>query len=190
MNLQDRVRNILTRPAAEWSVIAAEPADVATLYRSYILPLAAIPAIGMLIGLSMVGSMFTGGFGVAFAVRAAIAAYVSTLVGTIIAAFVVEKLAPSFGSHGDTAQALKLVAYATTPVWIAGILYIFVILTPLILLAALYAIYLFYLGLGPVMHTPPDKTVGYMIVSAIVVIVVNLCVQLLMRAIVPGPMYF
>ena len=32
MNLQARVVNILTRPAAEWPIIASEPTDVASLY--------------------------------------------------------------------------------------------------------------------------------------------------------------
>jgi len=45
MNLQTRVKNILTQPASEWTVIAAEPTDVMGLYRNYIVILAAIPAV-------------------------------------------------------------------------------------------------------------------------------------------------
>lgn len=41
--------------------------------------------------------------------------------------------------------------------------------------AALYAVYLFYLGLPPVMHTPGDKVIPYMVIAAIVIFVINLC---------------
>jgi len=167
MNVQTRVVNILTRPASEWAAIAAEPSDIASLYTNYILWLAAIPAV-----CTLLGWIFLGGF-FAFGLTAACMIYVSALASTFIAAFVIEKLAPNFDSHGDTVQALKLVAYAYTPVWIAGVLRLVPMLAALTILAALYAIYLFYLGLPPVMKTPSDKVVPFMIVAAIVVIVIS-----------------
>ena len=44
MSLQERVTRILKQPQSEWPVIEAEQTDTATLYKSYIAPLAAIPA--------------------------------------------------------------------------------------------------------------------------------------------------
>ena len=96
---------------------------------------------------------------------------------------IIEKLAPNFDSRGDTAQALKLVAYASTPVWIAGVLHLVPLLGVLILLAALYAVYLFYLGLAPVMKTPQDKVLPFMIVSAVVVVVVSVCLSFVLTAV-------
>jgi len=171
MNLQARVMNILTKPQTEWPVIAMEPSDVASLYKNYILILAAIPAVAGTLGWMLIGGFF-GPVGLTFAIMSGIMGYCVSLASAFIAAFIIEKLAPTFDSHGDTAQALKLVAYASTPVWVAGILRIVPLLGVLILLAALYAVYLFYLGLAPVMKTPGDKVVPYMIVSAIVVVVV------------------
>jgi hypothetical protein len=189
MNLQTRVVNILTKPASEWPVIAAEPTDVVGLYRDYIAILAAIPAVATLIGLGMIGTPFIGTLGFGFALRAALVNYVSALVSAFVAAFIIEKLAPNFGSSGDTAQALKLVAYSSTPVWIAGVLNLIPVLAVLILVAVLYAIYLFYLGLPPVMKTPSDKVVPYMIVSAIVIIVVYVVLGAIMAAIGGVSMY-
>ena len=100
----------------------------------------------------------------------------------------IQQLAPTFGSRGDLAQALKLVAYSYTPIWIAGVLYLIIFLAPLGIIAALYAIYLFYLGLPPVMHTPPDKVVLYMLVSAIVVIVVHFVLQAIVGTMMMTPM--
>src|SRR5262245_57816741 len=74
MNLQTRVVNILTKPASEWQVIAGEPTDVATLYTSYIVILAAIPAIATFLGLTLLSMGLGIYFG--FALRLAIVSYV------------------------------------------------------------------------------------------------------------------
>jgi hypothetical protein len=177
MNLQTRVINILSKPKQEWPVIASEATDVATLYKQYIMPLAAIPAICGFLGMTIIGvtiplvgqirtPMVSGLAGM-------VVGYVLSLVGAFLAAFIVDKLAPSFQSSGGLVQALKMVAYASTASWVAGVLQLIPMLGALVLLAALYGVYLFYLGLPSVMNTPPDKVIPYMIVSAIVIIVIS-----------------
>jgi len=176
-SLQTRVTNILTKPADEWRVIAGESATVEGLMRNYAAPLAAIPAIGIFIGYTIVGVsvplLGTIRYGIVRGFVSACLAFVFALVGAWINAIVVEKLAPTFQSRGDTAQALKLVVYAMTPVWIAGILNLVPLLGILGIVAGLYAIYIFYLGLPVLMGTPADKVVPYMVVSALVIIVVS-----------------
>lgn len=180
MDLQKRVTNILTTPKTEWLVIAAEPTDVASLYRNYIIILAAIPAIGTFLG--------TARYSLGAGLYAGVLQYVSSLIAPFVSAFIIEKLAPTFKSSGDTTQALKLVAYASTPMWLAGIFNISVFLMPLLLIAGLYGIYLFYLGLPPVMKTPLDSVVPYMVVAALVIIVVYIVLASIVAAI-SGPMY-
>ena len=180
MNLQTRVTNILTKPKEEWPVIAAETTDVPTLYKSYIAILAAIPPIGSFIGMSMIGVSLpilgTYRYGLAHGLTMAIVQYVLGLVGIYLAAFVIDKLAPTFQSQSSTIQALKLVAYASTATWLAGILNMIPALSVLGILAGLYGIYLFYLGVSPLMKTPSEKVIPYMVVSAIVIIVVMVVV--------------
>ena len=168
MNLQTRVINILTKPAQEWPVIASESTDVAALYKEYIMPLAAIPAICGFLGMRLIGvtPMVSG-------LASLIVGYVLSLVGIFVAAFIVDKLAPSFQSSGGIIQALKMVAFASTPSWVAGVVQLVPLLGVLALLAVLYGVYLFYLGLPFVMKTPPDKVIPYMVVSAIVIIVIS-----------------
>jgi hypothetical protein len=177
-SLQTRVVNILTKPADEWRVIASEPATVEGLMRNYAAPLAAIPAVGQFLGYTIVGLpvplLGTIRFGILRSFVGACLAFVFALVGAWIAAIVVEKLAPTFQSHGETAQTLKLVVYAMTPVWIAGVLNLVPALAVLGIVAGLYAIYLFYLGLPVLMSTPADKVIPYMVVSALVIIVVSM----------------
>ena len=61
MSLQTRAVAILTKPADEWRVIAAESATVEGLMRSYAAPLAAIPAIAQFIGFTVFGITGAGG---------------------------------------------------------------------------------------------------------------------------------
>lgn len=177
-SLQPRVVNILKSPATEWPVIAAEPTDVGTLYREYIMILSAIPVIATFIGQSIIGVTmpFSGPYRTPMVngISLMIVSYVMGLVGVYINAMVIEWLAPKFGSSGSRVDALKMVAYASTPMWVAGALNVLPLLGMLVLLAMLYGIYLFYLGLPVVMKTPPDQVVGFMVVAAVVMIVVSL----------------
>jgi hypothetical protein len=171
--LQKRVVGILASPVSEWRAIAGEDDDIASVYRRYILWMAAIPSVCLFVGLGVIGTPFSGRLGLGIAVSSAIYSYIGSLVGPIVAALVIEKLAPRFKSSGSRVNALKLVAYASTPVWVAGIFYVFLYVAPLAFVAVLYAAYLFYLGLPPMMNTHPENVVPYMLVSAIVLLVIN-----------------
>jgi hypothetical protein len=179
MDLKTRATNILTKPAAEWPVIAGESTTPMDLITTYAAPLSAIPAICSFIGLSIVGVSvpFAGTFRTSMmsGLSSAVVRFVLGLVGVYVSAIIIEKLAPTFQSRGDTTQAMKLVVFASTPIWLAGVFQIIPVLGILGILAGLYAIYLFYLGLPPVMHTPTDKVIPYMIVAAIVIIVISVC---------------
>jgi Yip1 domain len=177
MDLKARVTNVLTKPKQEWPLIASEPGDVVQLYKEYVMPLAAIPTICGFLGMTFIGvtvpSIGTLRTPMVSGLTGSIIEYVLTLVGIYLGAYIVAKLAPTFQSSGGIVQALKMVAYASTAGWIAGVLRLIPALTPLIFLAALYGVYLFYLGLPVVMKTPPDKIVPYMVVSAVVIIVIS-----------------
>jgi hypothetical protein len=187
MQIQQRVINILSKPAAEWPVIAQEPTDIGMLMREYAAPLAAIPAVCRLIGMTVIGITMpivgTIRVGPVRGLVNAIVSWVMALVGAYVAAVVIEKLAPTFQSRGGTLPALKLVVYSMTPVWVAGVLSLIPALGPLAIIAALYSIYLFYLGVPVLMQTPADKVVPYMVVSALVMIVVMVVLGLITAAI-------
>ncbi|MBC7710744.1 MAG: YIP1 family protein, partial [Rhizobacter sp.] len=53
--LIERVRGIVLSPKTEWEKIAAEPADVKSLFTGYAMLLAAIPAVCGLIGSTVIG---------------------------------------------------------------------------------------------------------------------------------------
>jgi len=81
MNLVDRVKKILIQPKQEWPVIATEPHTVQDIFTSYVMILAAIPAVAGFIGLSLVGAT---GFGFTYRVPiGAGIAYMSSTQGTV-----------------------------------------------------------------------------------------------------------
>jgi hypothetical protein len=80
-------------------------------------------------------------------------------------------------------RSAQLVAYSSTAVWVAGIFYILPSLGFLAVLG-LYAIYLFYLGIPVMKHTPEDKRVIYMIVCAVVIVVISYVVMIVVDRIV------
>src|SRR5689334_21834420 len=169
MSLQTRVTGILTKPAAEWRTIAGESTDVAALLRDYAAAPAAIPAVCQFIGGTLTG---VPGFfrtyrtGFISALAGATVAWVMAVVGAWIAAIVIAKLAPTFQSTGSTVQALKLVVYSMTPVWVLGVLYLIPPLGVLVILGVIYSMYMFYLCIPVLVHTPPTQVIPYMVVSA------------------------
>lgn len=184
MNLVDRVKNILVQPKQEWPVIAAETTDVKTLYLGYIMILAAIPAVAGLIGMTVLGSMF-GRIGMGFGLVSAILGYVLGLGMVYVVALIADMLAPSFDGEKNFIQSLKLVAYSMTAGWVAGIFHIIPGVGALLsLLASLYGIYIFYLGVGPLKKVPEAKAVGYTVVVIIAVIIVGVIIGAITGAVI------
>ena len=182
MDILERVKNIIMTPKTEWLVIAAEEPNTAQIFKGYVLPLALIPAIAHIIGLSVIGRgmMFSSSWGIAMGLIQFILAFV----GVYISAYVIAYLAPRFGSQQDMGRAVQLVAYSYTPAWVAGILSIVPALGVLVFVGGLYGLYLVYLGLPHMMKTPQDKTIGYLVVSIIAVIVTYWIITLILTSIV------
>ena len=172
MNLINRAKSILLTPKTEWSLIESEQTDIKTLTINYMLPLALIPAIAGFIGFGLIGQnvlgMHIGSAG--YGLRYAIVNLVSTIGGAFLTAYIIDLLAPSFGSEKNFLQSFKLVVYSYTPMMVAGILLIIPSLSILATLAGLYGLYLLYIGLQPLKKTPEDKKTSYFVVSLIVVI--------------------
>ena len=189
MDIVSRVKNILRTPRTEWPLIAGEPATIGSLYNGYIIPLAAIGPVATLAAFTL-GGAFGGG------ILFVIIGYALSLVAVYVTALVFSKLAPSFGGRDDLVQGLKLAAYSSTAVWVAAVLHILVLIpgvayvTSLVLLAAaIYTIYLFYLGASPVLGIPEDKAAIFTLVAIIVVVVVYLVLSAVVGFLIGGGMH-
>jgi hypothetical protein len=185
-NLVARAKAILLTPDTEWRVIDVEPASIASLYASYIMILAAIRPVATLLHSIVFGY---GAFGVVYhpsLIRAcveSIVQYAISLAAAYVMALIIDALAPSFGGQKSQVQALKLVAYASTATWLAGI-FTLIPGTGILGILGLYSIYLFFRGLPVMMKSPPEKSRAYTAVIVIVAIVIAVVLVPLTSAIV------
>jgi len=165
MNVVERAKGVCLSPDLAWAVIANERAGASGLIAGYVLPLAGTAAVAQVIGESVVGRSL-GLFGtyrtpLGTGIGLALASLVFAAVGVVLMSLVIDALAPTFGAAKNREQALKLAVYSATPVWVAGVLQILPALGIVVLLGALYSLYLLYLGLPRLMKCPPEKTVSY-----------------------------
>ena len=190
MALVDRVKKILLQPNAEWAVIASELTNTGTLYRSYILPLAAIAPICGAIGWLVFGVPvpFTGTIRLPLTTALTNAAimYALSLVMVFLLALVIDALAPSFGGQKNQVQALKVAAYSSTAWWVGGIFTLVPALSIITLVCSLYSLYLVYAGLSPLMKSPKDKAIPYTIVIILVAIVLFVMLAAVRQAFLPS----
>jgi Yip1-like protein len=182
MDVVERAKAIILTPRTEWAVVEQEPGDPAYLFRNYVALLAAIPAVCGFIGTQILssGPHRIGFFG---GIVAAIVRYILAFVLVYVVGLITDALAPTFGGAKSQPNALKLVVYSMTPVWLAGI---FLLIPGLRILSilGLYGLYLFWLGLPPLMKAPDDKSVPYAAAVVVCAIVATLVVGAIVRAIV------
>ncbi len=180
MGLLDRVKNILVTPKTEWTVIAGESSSTGDLFGRYVAPLAGAAALCGFVGNSIVGFSvpFLGAMRtpVITGIGMAVFSFIMAFVGIFILSLIVNALAPSFGGEKNPGQALKVAVYSYTPAWIAGLLLILPLLSPLSVLISLYGIYLLYRGLPRLMKNPEEKSTGYTAVVVICAIVVGVVI--------------
>ena len=173
--LVDRAKAILMKPKEEWPVIAAEKTEIAALYRTYVIPLAAIGPVANAIGGALIGTNLVGVGAVRVpftnAVVGAVIAFALSLLGTYVVARVIDYLAPRYGGTRDLTGAFKVSAYSSTAQWLVGIFSLIPALSGLSILG-LYGLYLLYLGLPVVMKVPAEKAMSYTVAVVVAVIVV------------------
>jgi len=188
--LIERAKGICLSEVPIGPKIAAETTDVKSLYVGYAAILALIPAICGFIGMTVIGVSMP----IVGTIRTPIAAGLAQLIigyvlglGVIyLVGMIVNALAPTFSGEKNLIQALKLVIYSSTPVWIAGVLSLIPMLGVLTIIAALYGLYLLYIGLPVLMKNPEDKSIGYTALIVVCYIVAALIVSVVIGALAGG----
>lgn len=180
---------ILTKPNDEWKVIKGESLTIADMFTKYAMILAAIPAVAGFIGYCLIGVSW--GFGtiripIGRGLVWTILQYVLSLAGVFLLAFIIDSLALSFGAKKDLVGSMKVVVYAYTAVWVAGVLFIIPSLAVIAAILSLYSLYLLYLGMDHLKEPPADKKMAYFIVSIIITVVIYFIIGYLVQVIAFG----
>ena len=184
MSIVDRAKGILLTPKTEWPIIAAEPATTGSVI-TYAAILALIPLVASVLG----AVLFVGrlGLGINLVLASAVISYLIGLGILFVMGIIAAALAPSFDGQNSQIQGLKLIVYASTPVYVAGVLQIIPGLNIIASLVGLaYGIYLIYLGAAPVMGVPAAKTGGYTAVVVIVWIVLQMVISAIIVTAIVG----
>lgn len=179
-----RAAGMLARPGRTLSVAAAESATQRELWTGYVLPLAAVAPICSAIGLMVFGA---GIAGVGIQLRTPLVQtllgaaidYGLALVAVFVLTLVVDLTAPLFGGVSNRVQALKLVAYSGTAVWLAGAFDLYPQLGfPMSILGGLWSLYCLYLGLPILMRAPHGKDLNYFATVLLAAVVLFLALRL------------
>ena len=194
MSIVERAKNIILKPTDEWNVIASEPATIGGLFTGYAMPLALIPLASTILftgilGISAADMMGFGG-GMPLDLMAIAGMAILSLIVSIVSLFVmgtmVKLVSPSFNGTSDKVQAMKLMAYASTPSWVVALLSWIPFLGAVLGFAAIvYVVYLIYCGLNPVLGVPKEKIAGF----TVVIVLIYVVVALIMSGIVAGLLY-
>jgi Yip1 domain len=183
MDIVARAKGLILRPREEWYRIAAEPASTGSLFISYAMPVAAVPAVAGFIGAALIagtlGMRFgVPGVGIGTLLLHSISAYLLGLVGVWVLGKIVQALAPRFGGTGDEVAAMKLAVYSPTAAWLAGV---FALIPPLAILGilGLYSLYIFHQGAPVVAGVSADRALGFTALVVLCAIVVNVLVAML-----------
>ncbi|MGZ2371186.1 Yip1 family protein [Ancylomarina sp. YFZ004] len=183
-HLLNRIKLVVVNPKEAWAKIKDEPTSSKELIVSYMLPLVLIPTIASFIGYGLTGSnTYFRASSISWGLNQAILAFAGAFLGVFVSAWCIHKLAPSFGTQTSINKALKLVVYAYTPSWLAGVFYLVPTLAILGLVASIYSLYILYIGFVPITQVSEEKKINYFIVSLIIIIAVSIILSLILGAI-------
>jgi len=173
IGIAERVKGILVHPRATWAAIDKEPTTTAALYVGYIAPLAGLSALARLIGVAVFGFPVIARPPFWTVLVWAALYFGFELLAVDIIAFVIDWLGPVMGCPECEGvprhiQALKVAAYARTPLWIAGVATIVPTLQLIALIVGgIYAVYLLWLGIPELMRAPKHRIPVYALLTVV-----------------------
>ena len=168
----ERAKALFTRPKEVWPEIDRDMTPSGELFTRYAAPLAALaPIVGFITGRVFNWSPF--GFSFFGQLFTAVGGYAFSMVNLLVLSFIASKLAPRFGGEGSPRDAFKLIVYSSTAAWIANALAMIPGLG-FIGIGSLFSLYLFFLGIGPIMKVPEMEKRRFGAITIVCAVALNL----------------
>jgi len=187
--LFDRVWAMIFNPQETWNTIKGEATNIKDFYLRYLMILAAIPAVCGFLGLVVFGMRlpFIGTVRVDFfpALGHHIFQYVLMLVVIYLVALLIQQLAPRFQGACTLLDALKLTGYSMTPGMVAGVFSLFPPLGFISFIAAIYGIYLLWLGVPVMIGVPQEKRPVFLAAVIVGTIIISFVLSVLIMSLAP-----
>lgn len=181
----NRIKEVLLNPREAWEVISTEEGVVSDVLKKYVLPLAAIPALASFIGYWLIGvkvPLWGRMASFEWGLSQAITSYVSLVAGVLISGWVISYLASKFDANVSFGNAVKMVAYSYTPIFVAGIFYLIPSLSIIAGLAGLYGLYILYIGFEHITKVSKEKHTTYFVISLLALVLVYFLLGLIIAA--------
>ena len=191
MSIVGRAFRLISNPSDEWDVIADEAASAKGVFFGYAMILAVIPMVveipfsiwyGMEALRSKGISSDPEAIGLTPFVAMALIRYLVALLALIAVILIVHLIVSTFDPWTKIVQSTKLMAYATTPAWVAGLISGVPIIGPLLtFIAPIYVIFLIQIGLHPVVGVSGGRG----ILLTIVIVLIYAALWLLASVVTP-----
>ena len=174
-----RAKGVLFEPRVTFKAVDSEFTKPGELWGRYIIPLALLGPLAGALGRFLFGRRVAGqsvgeSFLVTDALIWAVVSFILALAAVFILSKIISVLAPQFGGQKNDVQALKVAAYSSTPIWLAGVFNIHGLFLMVTIIISLYSLFLLYLGLPILMKVPQDRAMGYTAVVIIAAVVLFL----------------
>jgi hypothetical protein len=169
------IRALLFYPKKVLPPFLLHPTPLRPLILGYVLPLMAIAPLARLIGGQVAGllSSSTKSLPLLVSLRGVVAYIIIGLIAFAASAEIVCQIAPLLNLKRNRKQAYRLLAFAGTPAWLAGLVYLVPGLGPLSLAGAGYTLYLIYIGVPQAMTLDDDDASGYVVLALVAVVAVH-----------------
>lgn len=158
---------VVLNPRLGWQRIASQRPSLLQTLLLHTIPFALIPAVCWYFGVTTQGWVVLGEpvkLTPESALPMCILFYLAMVAGVIFLGYMVNWMAGSYDTEGGLAKGVALISYTASPFFLAGFLGLYPVLWVDILvgtLVACYSIYLLFLGTGPVMGVPPERSFLY-----------------------------
>jgi hypothetical protein len=185
-NLINRAKELILSPKLTWEIIKNEDVKILDFLKTYVLPLALIPAIASFIGYGLIGFNL-GGFGrialLEWGVSAAIQSLLSSFSSILIISWVISKLAPKYECEVSMDKSTSLVGHAFTPALVSGVFYIIPSLSIIAMLGGIYSLYVLYIGFPVMTGVSEIKKTNFMLITILASIAVYILVAIVLTSI-------
>jgi hypothetical protein len=172
-----RIVYLIVRPRAEWDRIAQETTSIDALLRGYVLPLALLPPIATIIGMSTFDRSWDPLHGYSVPSEEIFAAGAATyfaIVGSIFAlAAIFVLIAPMFRVARDFRAALKVATYGAIPVLLAGATLVLPAMAVVGLAGSCHTCYLYWLGVRQVLHVPAGSGAEFVGIAIVMLALIS-----------------
>jgi hypothetical protein len=169
--------NLITDATSEWQVISSEKKSTGKINSNYLIPYLIAVSVSVFLG----DLVFNSFHSFTYKILNSGISFAGTIASIYISAYIINQLSKSFHSEKDKNAVHALIVYGATPWYISNIITGLVPFLFFFGLFSFFSIFIIWKGLFPIMKTPFEKKISFIILIFIVLLGVNFCIFSLLK---------